>query len=260
MGKTIFYFLMIILLTSRESVRSQSNSDSITSGSDSLQTIGYSSVSEDENSDSLLLPVSDSIYMPVEKMREVPEKQLSKYLNDATYAYANDPEYWKKQAPPKPGKINQFLNSPVFRWMIFLGIMGVVSFGINQLARENNFTWFSRNKKQDNTLSPEFATAEETDFESAIRKYHTEGNYRMAVRYLYLRLIYTAREKGKVSFRDSSTNSEIAIAFENYVYAGDFRYLARAYEYIYYGDFKPQADLFDMLKNKFEVFQQKISN
>lgn len=260
MFKTINWFLIIILLAVHLSVCAQSGGDSSGTGNDSLQTIGYSSISEDANEDSLLMPVSESIHLPAEIIREVPGKQVDKFLKDETYAYANDPEYWKRQPPPKPGAINSFFSNPVFRWVIFLGVMGIVLFGIYQLAKENNFTWFSRKKKTGRTLPTEFSPVEETDFEAAVRKYQSEGNYRMAIRYLYLRLIHTARDKGRISFHDSSTNSEIALAFGSHTLAGDFRYLARAYEYIYYGEFKPQSDLFEMLKNKFEVFQQNISN
>ena len=261
MFKTTFCFLVIFLLTAHQSVHSQSGKEAADSTIDSVQTSDDSSVYvEEANTDSLLLPVADSIYMPAEIIREVPAGQLSKYLKDRDYAYANDPEYWKKQPPPKPGLINQFLNTPVFRWLIFIGVIGVVLFGIYQLAKENNFTWFSRKGTQQKDGPAEISPDEETDYEAAIRKYQSEGNYRMAVRYLYLRLIRSVKEQGGIIFRDSSTNAEILRAFGNHAQAGDFRYLAIAYEYIFYGDFNPRPDLFDMLKNKFELFQQKISN
>jgi hypothetical protein len=97
------------------------------------------------------------------------------------------------------------------------------------------------------------------DFESAIRKYQAERNYRLAVRYMYLRLIQAAREKGGIQFRDSSTNAEIALAFGSNLKADEFRFLARAYEYVFYGDFIPDQEIFNMLKNKFEQFQKSIS-
>jgi hypothetical protein len=97
------------------------------------------------------------------------------------------------------------------------------------------------------------------DYDEAIRKYQLEGNYRLAVRYLYLRLIRTAREKGGIQFRDSSTNAEITRAFGTHARAAEFRFLATAYEYIFYGGFIPKHDLFNMLKNKFETFQQTLS-
>ncbi len=166
----------------------------------------------------------------------------------------------KNNRRQNPDCINQFLNSPVFRWLIFVCVIGVVLFGIYQLAKENNFTWFSRKGTQQKDGPAEISPDEETDYEAAIRKYQSEGNYRMAVRYLYLRLIRSVKDQGGISFRDSSTNAEILRAFGNHAQAGDFRYLASAYEYIFYGDFNPRPDLFEMLKNKFELFQQKISN
>src|SRR4030095_11286059 len=122
-----------------------------------------------------------------------------------------------------------------------------ILFGIYQLAKENSFTWFSRRGKQNNSGSTLVFAGEETDYEAIIRKFQTDGNYRMAVRYLYLRLIHTIRGTGRIHFRDSSTNSEIVRAFGDHPQVNDFRFLASAYEHIFYGDYIPQQELFDLL-------------
>ena len=132
-------------------------------------------------------------------------------------------------------------------------------FGIYQLGRENNFSWFTRNRNENGLGTTVQKTDEQMDFESAIRKYQDERNYRLAVRYMYLRLIHTLKENEGIKFRDSSTNAEIARAFGSQPKAGEFRFLARAYEYIFYGDFTPDLELFNMLRIRFENFQQTIS-
>ena len=97
------------------------------------------------------------------------------------------------------------------------------------------------------------------DYDEAIRKYQAEGNYRFAIRYLFLRLIHSAMDKNIIQIRDSMTNTEIGRAFGQHPLASQFRYLATAYEYIYFGDFNLNKEVFDSLKTKFEVFQEKIS-
>jgi hypothetical protein len=250
MLKFIFSLLILILLGPQYAFP-QTNSDS-------LQTNADSPIPEVSGVDSLLLPVADSILPAIPHIREVPRNQSNKYIRDADYAYANDPDYWKRQQTPVRSPGNRFLDNPVFRWVIFLGIIIVVIFGIYQLARENNFTWFSRNGKKNDPLTPATNPPEETDYEAAVRKYQAEGNYRMAVRYLYLRLIQQLRRKDGIRFDKSSTNAEIVFILGNNPWAGEFRYLASAYEHIYYGDLIPQPDLFEMLRDKFENFQNKI--
>jgi len=243
MLKILFSFLPIFFLVTVLSARAQTSGDSV--------------VEVEAVDDSLDMP--GKALVPTEVFREIPARQVRKYLKDPDYAYANDPEYWKKDIPPKPGAVNLMFNSPLFRWIIFSCVMAIVLFGIYQLGKENNFSWFTRNRKQNDSETTEQAKDERMDFEKAIRKYQDEKNYRLAIRYMYLRLIHTAREKEGIQFRDSSTNAEIARAFGSHPKAGEFRFLARAYEYIFYGDFIPDPELFNRLKIKFENFQQTIS-
>ena len=97
------------------------------------------------------------------------------------------------------------------------------------------------------------------DFDDAISKYQAEGNYRMAVRYMYLRLIHTVNARNIVHIGDSFTNSEMVRAFGSHPQASEFRFLATAYEYVYYGDFVMTPEIFEELKTRFDVFQQKLS-
>jgi hypothetical protein len=55
------------------------------------------------------------------------------------------------------------------------------------------------------------------------------------------------------------TNSDIGRAFGQHPLASQFRYLAMAYEYIYFGEFNLNKEKFDSLKKKFDLFQEKIS-
>jgi hypothetical protein len=134
-----------------------------------------------------------------------------------------------------------------------------VVYGIFLLARENNFKWFSRRSDQSQQVESDSSGGGPVDYDEAIKKYQAEGNYRFAIRYLYLRLIHSASEKNVIQIRDSTTNAEIGRAFGQHPLALQFRYLATAYEYIYFGDFNLNKEIFDALKMKFEVFQEKLS-
>jgi hypothetical protein len=248
-----FFFLYnaCAVLAQTETDSSSASADTVSVSGDSVQQAG--------SSDSLYQPVSDSGFLLNYAIRKVPERTVRGYLQDPDYAYANDPEYWKKTAPPQPGIFSRFLNSKPFRWFIFLSVIAIVLYGIFQLARENNFTWLSRKGKGVHSASPENLPEKEMHFDDAVLKYQSEGNYRLAIRYLYLRLLHAVRTAGGIQIRDSSTNAEIARAFGNHEQAGEFRYLATAYEYIFYGEFIPGEELYHALKNRFEHFQQTIA-
>ncbi|HEY2347412.1 MAG TPA: DUF4129 domain-containing protein [Puia sp.] len=213
------------------------------------------------NEDSLYTPVRDSLYLNAFLLREVPLTKVNKYLSDRDYDYANNPEYWSKEKKgndPDSSPLLNFLGNKVVQWVFLISVIVVIIYGIYLLARENNFKWFIRRQAQADQGESDSAGHGPVDYDESIRKYQTEGNYRMAVRYLYLRLLYLATEKNIIPISASMTNAEIGRAFGQHPLASQFRYLATAYEYIFFGDFNVNREIFDVLKTKFEAFQQKL--
>jgi Domain of unknown function (DUF4129) len=259
MMKFFSWLLLLFFLAGGKTLFAQTATDSL-QAADTVQsadsvTVGTAREDVQVNTDTLSAPVADSGYLPG-RLCYVPQRQVKSYLENPNYAYANDPAYWAKQPPENPGVLRGLLNSKIFQWLIFTGIICLVLFGIYQLARENNFSWLMRKGKKNNSEAAEQVQDEEIDYDTAILKYQEEGNYRLAIRYMYLRLIRTVREKTSIPIRDSSTNAEIARALNQHPQAREFRFLTMAYEYIFYGGFSPEQELFDSLKNKFDAFQK----
>jgi hypothetical protein len=265
MGRMIKYlsaFLFILFLSGIEKVYSQGAVDTLVK-SEFADTVHpdntYPVAAGEDNSESRYQPIADSSYVFSDTVRKVSAVQLRSYLLNPDYAYAIDPEYWRKDEPEKPGSSNNIFNSSWLAWIVRLAVMALVLFGIYQLARENNFSWLVRRGKAVMSESREMVPEDEMDYDLAAKKYQAEGNYRMAVRYMYLRLIHAVHAEKGIVFRDSSTNTEIARALGNHPRAEDFRYLTMAYEYIFYGGFTPGKEQFDTIKNKFDFFHQSIS-
>jgi hypothetical protein len=220
---------------------------------------GYAQSGEDTV---VKIEVNDSTgkYFPSYSLREVSGRQVNSYVKNPDYAYANNTEYWRREALQKPGIFSKLFGSRFFQWIIFILFAGVLLYGIYQLAKENNLSLLKRRGIKNISGTEASVFNEEIDYDFLIHKYQLEENYRLAVRYMYLKLIRTVRDKGEIQIRDSSTNAEIAQAFATRPGGDDFRYLATAYEYIFYGDFIPPQDLFSRLKNRFEDFQKTLTN
>ena len=268
MFKYSFSILFFIFLCGTGSVYSQAAADTIPATIDSGGTVSADSTATtnitpagDVSENSFYQPVRDSTFPDQYILRQVSQAKLNKYLSDPDYAYANDPQYWKEDdVQQKPGSFWNFLSNKVFQWILFLGVFCLILFGLDQLARESNFKWFTRTAKQGNLTGEEPVLIEGVDYEETIRKFQLEGNFRMAIRFMYLRLIHTASEKNLIQIRDSTTNAEIAKAFGTHPQAAEFRFLATAYEYIFYGDFHPGPQLFEALQTRFLAFQQMFSD
>ena len=196
-------------------------------------------------------------------VRQVQDQKVKDYQRQPDFAYANDSDYWKKDAPPEqPGWFLKMLLRGITRWTILILFLLVIAYGIYWLAKENSFPLMRRRRKKE----PETGTAALTEYESigdldkAISRFTEEGDFRMAVRYMYIRLIRIAFEKNSIPFKSSSTNSEIVKAFGDPQQSRDFRLLATAYEYIFYGGFVPAREQFDVLQQKFSAFHQNWQN
>jgi hypothetical protein len=234
--------------------------DSSASGPDSSDATSQN-VPAELNEDSVYMPVKDSVNLKAYILRQIPQPKVDKYLADRDYDYANDPEYWSKEKNKNDSDSSPLLNlfrNKVVQWIFLLSVIVVIVYGIYLLARENNFKWFDRRQAQSEPVESDPAGDGPVDYNDMIRKYQAEGNYRFAVRYLYLRLLHLASEKNIIPIRGSMTNAEIGRAFGQHPLASQFRHLATAYEYIFFGDFNVNKEIFDTLKTKFEVFQQKL--
>lgn len=262
MIKYLILLQLILFLQSIEVVYSQTVVDS-TSPVNTRDTVLKEMNDSNEKADSdseAFVPISDTILLTTGPIRKVSQRNVNAYLKNPDYAYANDPEYWRERAAPKKqGSILKLINGRIFQWTIFLMIIGIVLYGIYHLAKESNFNWLSRNKSRPDLARNDSKEEAEIDLDAAILTYQLEGNYRLAIRFMYLKLIKTIRESGKILVRGSSTNAEIGLAFAGHPNAMEFRYLTTAYEYIFYGDFKLPDELFDQLKKKFDDFQQNLS-
>ncbi len=194
-------------------------------------------------------------------IRQVSKSRVGRYLADPYYAYANDSAYWKRQPVEKPGMLIRVLTRKLFHWLVFFIVLALLLYGMYRLAVENDFSgfqWKNKNKIK-NTLSDR-ETAEGVDYNFLIQKYQSEENYRYAVRYLYLRLLGTAVENKHVQIGESFTNAAIADAFQNKTYSTEFKYLAMAFEYVFYGGFTPDYLMYQNLRKKFDRFQEILSS
>jgi hypothetical protein len=205
-------------------------------------------------------PLTQGVNIP-EKLRRIPKQQIDRFLRDADYAYANDSAYWRTDPPPKEGPVTRFLSGKIFQWIFFLAIVAIVLFGLYRLALENNMGgFFGRWVKSVKTPDMENPEGEPENLDLLISKYQSEGNYRHAIRYLYLRLIKTAIESRHIQIGESSTNAVIARGFKNQKESADFQYLATAFEYVFYGGFSPAYPVYENLKSKFDRFQETLLN
>ena len=95
------------------------------------------------------------------------------------------------------------------------------------------------------------------DYERLLRKAYDDGNWRFAMRFLFLKTLQKLNEKEIIKYAVDKTNSvyvnELPVARKN-----DFASLALYYEYVWYGNVEIEKTVFDAIENKFNNFLNKI--
>ena len=113
--------------------------------------------------------------------------------------------------------------------------------------------FFARNKK---IKSGDFQYAEEDihgiDFDKETRKAIDEGDYRLAVRFLFLKLLHILDEKKLINWEPGATNKKYRQELKKHPVINHFNYLSKIYEYSWYGHFEPERDIFEQFHTQFQ--------
>ena len=94
----------------------------------------------------------------------------------------------------------------------------------------------------------------EINYQKEIDKAVSKGNYRFAVRLMFLQLLKNLSDKQVIHYRQDSTNFDYLLQLHQTRHYQDFFRLTRNYEYSWYGQFDIDPDTFSLIRKDFENF------
>jgi hypothetical protein len=146
----------------------------------------------------------------------------------------------------------QFFNSAI--GIIFLIIAIALFVYIVFKLFLSNSSFFSRNRK--NIASDSAVVEEENagDPDSLLHNAIKSGNYRLAVRYLYLQSLKRLSERKFIEINTNKTNYEYVAEIRKHKFANEFASLTLQYEYVWYGEYPVDEKLFEQIQNGFTQF------
>jgi len=109
-----------------------------------------------------------------------------------------------------------------------------------------------------NELNTEEAGIHLQDYDKLIDQAIRDKDYRMAVRFLYLRSLQRLSVNNLVQLEAEKTNYQYINELNNTAYKDDFLWLTLNYEYVWYGRFSVNEEIFSQLKNSFEQFNNRL--
>lgn len=192
------------------------------------------------------------------ELRQVPGSIIDSMKKDDAFWYA-DHVFEKKATKETEVRISK----PPLQWMnmttllvivvLFLGILAWYLLQNNIVGRRRAITG---EKINDDILTENiFEINYQKEIESAINA----GDYRLAIRLMFLRLLKQLSQKKIIDYKQERTNFDYLSQLYSTGYYNDFFRLTRNYEYSWYGKFHVSPETFGIIKTEFENFDRKLS-
>ena len=186
------------------------------------------------------------------EIRQLSQQDLDKYRQDSRFQYGPEPIPQKRETRKRSG------NSQVWEIAMYL-LLGVVLLGLAFLLIYYGLGKSS--KKLDTQSIPDLEEVDirQTDLNTLLQQRIEQGEYRSAVRLLYLQLLKALSAQDWIEWQPNKTNSIYEQEMANSPLAEEFSRLTLGYEYIWYGQFPIGMELFLSLQEKFQQFHHQLS-
>lgn len=189
------------------------------------------------------------------KMRHLPDSNIASLRTDDNFWYAN--HVFEKPAEKKKKKESNWLQTLL--WV--LTIAGFITFLVIYLMNSNVGLFRSTRSikgKEDDDDAPEMDNIFAINYQKEIDKAINAGNYRLAVRLMFLRLLRQLSDKNVIQYKQDRTNFDYLMQLSNTAWYKPFFNLARSYEYVWYGKFDIDKNQFDNIKKGFTEIEGQL--
>jgi len=192
-------------------------------------------------------------------------KHLEEFRNDRDYNYSDDPQppanpfdRWLNELFEKLRKLFSGKSYESFWQYLFLAfVAGLVLF---LLYKAKVLEYIFPSKKDPD--STEYVVGQENiheiNFEEAIGNALTLGDYRLAIRLQYLKILKLLTTRELIHWKPNLTNQSYVQELQKYPFHADFVELTRYFEFAWYGEFQINESGFKEMKDFSNLFQEKI--
>lgn len=197
--------------------------------------------------------------------RHLPPGHVKKLKEDKDFWYA-DSDLKKKEARKTPEKKEQKEYVPFGQrvWvqaLFWILIIGGFAGAIMWYLAESNVGLFRKKRipaaagtETDEMPEDIFAI----NYQREIDKARAKGDYRLAVRMMYLRLLKELSDKQIIQYKQDRTNLDYLMQVHSSRYYHSFFRLTRHFEYSWYGHFDVEEDAFKLIAKEFDQFDREI--
>nr|WP_121269663.1 hypothetical protein [Pedobacter schmidteae] len=155
------------------------------------------------------------------------------------------------------GMLTNKYSGGVIKYLVILIAAALVIFVVIKLIGLDLKIFAGKAKAIDVPYQESVENIHEINFNDAIAKAVAEGNYRLAVRLLYLHSLKLLNDKEIIYWQPEKTNQAYVSEITETEMKRQFTVLTLQFEYIWYGDFSIDKVGFGAIKSSFDRFNVK---
>lgn len=143
----------------------------------------------------------------------------------------------------------------IYALLIIFAVYIVVKLLVGKQAS----SFFSRKSRDAAPLQFREEHIENIDLDNYIKNALKENNYRLAIRYMYLKSLKLLSAKNLIDWHFEKTNTDYFNEIENDKLKENFKKISYWYDHIWYGEFPLDARGFDTAQKDFERLNQNLN-
>ena len=155
------------------------------------------------------------------------------------------------------GTLSNKYSGDFVKYLVIAVVSALIIFSLSKIAGLDLMIFSRKSKAVDVPYGEAMENIHEIDFNDEINKAVHSGNYRLAVRLLYLRSLKLLSDQELINWQPEKTNQTYIDEIEDLERKQEFKMLTLRFEYIWYGDFSIDKEIFKVLKGSFERFNVK---
>jgi hypothetical protein len=155
------------------------------------------------------------------------------------------------------GALSNKYSGDFVKYLVIAVVSALIIFSLSKIAGLDLMIFSRKSKAVDVPYGETMENIHEIDFNDEINKAVLNGNYRLAVRLLYLRSLKLLSDQELINWQPEKTNQTYIDELEDLERKQEFKILTLRFEYVWYGDFSIDKEVFNVLKGSFERFNVK---
>lgn len=164
-----------------------------------------------------------------------------------------------QRGPSGPSWFDRLFNSlgtKVFFWILAIAFVVFILYKL--FLTQGVFSKVVKTNTLAAPKKPEEKITNDSDFDGLIQKALAGNDYRLAVRYQYLKTLYRLAQKAFIVMAVDKTNYQYVREISNAQLRNEFASLTLSYEYVWYGEFAIEENIYQKIAAGFSTFNPKV--